>query len=236
MKLNKVLALALSGVMAVSMLAGCSGNPGNGGQEGEGEQVPATGVSVNVGNLIKADLDEDVNIDFVTFADDNVLDKALDYTMGKVGVVDTLRGYMAFKTLKELPSTDVVYSTMMEKMDVTDDTWVKGYNGTNTTENSIGYVTAATDGEDATAVRVYAISDAISEEVIEEYVAKDLSDDIVTYRHYDPDGDNWYYDYTVSVSMSSKTVNTSSIVGTGATDPTITFVAVQVVREARTQD
>ena len=28
MKLNKVLALALSGVMAVSMLAGCSGAPG----------------------------------------------------------------------------------------------------------------------------------------------------------------------------------------------------------------
>ena len=37
MKLNKVLALALSGVMAVSMLAGCSGNSGNGGQNGEGE-------------------------------------------------------------------------------------------------------------------------------------------------------------------------------------------------------
>ena len=44
MKLNKVLALALSGVMAVSMLAGCSGNSVNGGQEGEGEAVVDTGV------------------------------------------------------------------------------------------------------------------------------------------------------------------------------------------------
>ena len=43
MKLNKVLALALSGVMAVSMLAGYSNNSGNGGQNGE-EQVPATGI------------------------------------------------------------------------------------------------------------------------------------------------------------------------------------------------
>ena len=42
MKLNKVLALALSGVMAVSMLAGCSGNPGNGGQEGEQPPVVTT--------------------------------------------------------------------------------------------------------------------------------------------------------------------------------------------------
>ena len=226
MKLNKVLALALSGVMAVSMLAGCSGNPGNGGQEGEGEQVPATGVSVNVGNLIKADLDEDVNIDFVTFADDNDLDKALDYTMGKVDVVEVLRGYMAFGTLQELEADDTVYATMIDRVEATDDTWV----------SNIGDISVSTDGDGAKAVRVYAISDAISEEVVEEYVAEDLMDDIPDYKHYDNSGDNWYYDYTVSVSMSSKTVNTSSILGTGATDPTITFVAVQVVREARTQD
>ena len=228
MKLNKVLALALSGVMAVSMLAGCSNNSGNGGQngEGEGEQVPATGVSANVGNLIKADLDEDVNIDFVTFADDNDLDNALDYTMGKVDVVEALRGYMAFGTLQELKADDTVYATMIDRVEATDNTWV----------SNIGDISVDTDGDGAKAVRVYAISDAISEEVVEEYVADDLMNDIPDYKHYDSQGDNWYYDYTVSVSMSSKTVNTSSILGTGATDPTITFVAVQVVREARTQD
>ena len=226
MKLNKVLALALSGVMAVSMLAGCSGNSGNGGQNGEGEQAPATGVSANVGNLIKADLDEDVNIDFVTFADDNDLDNALDYAMGKVDVVEALRGYMAFGTLQELKADDTVYATMIDRVEATDDIWV----------SNIGNISVSTDGDGAKAVRVYAISDAISEEVVEEYVADDLMGDIPDYKHYDSQGDNWYYDYTVSVSMSSKTVNTSSILGTGATDPTITFVAVQVVREARTQD
>ena len=40
MKLNKMLALALSGVMAVSMLAGCSGAPSNG-EEGQ-EQPPVS--------------------------------------------------------------------------------------------------------------------------------------------------------------------------------------------------
>ncbi len=47
MKLNKVLALALSGVMAVSMLAGCSNNSGNGGQNGEGDVIvtPSTGAA-----------------------------------------------------------------------------------------------------------------------------------------------------------------------------------------------
>ena len=62
MKLNKVLALALSGVMAVSMLAGCSGNPGNGGQEGEGEQVPATGIVAAVNN--GQDADNKVKVNF----------------------------------------------------------------------------------------------------------------------------------------------------------------------------
>ena len=45
MKLNKMLALALSGVMAVSMLAGCSGAPSNGEEGQEQPPVAATGVS-----------------------------------------------------------------------------------------------------------------------------------------------------------------------------------------------
>ena len=72
MKLNKVLALALSGVMAVSMLAGCSGNPGNGDQEGE-EQTPATGIvavtneeqkdnKVNVPFEYSAELEDDLTL------------------------------------------------------------------------------------------------------------------------------------------------------------------------------
>ena len=69
MKLNKVLALALSGVMAVSMLAGCSNNSGNGGQEGEGEQTPAT-------IQVAADLNKAISEDTqkkVTFTDDGAL-------------------------------------------------------------------------------------------------------------------------------------------------------------------
>ena len=66
MKLNKVLALALSGVMAVSMLAGCSGNPGNGGQEGEGEKPPvvttdAAEVLNKIQSTVKFDDDATLN-------------------------------------------------------------------------------------------------------------------------------------------------------------------------------
>ena len=77
MKLNKVLALALSGVMAVSMLAGCSGNPGNGGQEGEGESTVDTTVA-SVLNDEQAATDNKVKIDFTYSSSlENALEKAL---------------------------------------------------------------------------------------------------------------------------------------------------------------
>lgn len=73
MKLNKVLALALSGVMAVSMLAGCSNNSGNGGQNGE-EQVPATGIVAAVNN--GQDADNKVKVNFTA-------DPTLDIQLNK---------------------------------------------------------------------------------------------------------------------------------------------------------
>ena len=61
MKLNKVLALALSGVMAVSMLAGCSNNSGNGGQNGE-EQPPV--VDTTIAGAVNDKLDDDSVVTF----------------------------------------------------------------------------------------------------------------------------------------------------------------------------
>ena len=66
MKLNKVLALALSGVMAVSMLAGCSGKTDG----GKDEQTPATGIVAAVNNAQTGDVK-------VTFTADATLDSQL---------------------------------------------------------------------------------------------------------------------------------------------------------------
>ena len=64
MKLNKMLALALSGVMAVSMLAGCSGAPSNG-EEGDKEQTVVTAGTAtmmnNFQNRVKFDADADLD-------------------------------------------------------------------------------------------------------------------------------------------------------------------------------
>ena len=65
MKLKKVVSLALTGVMAVSMLAGCATKPATDG-EGEGEGT-TTGYSAEFAKY----LDEDgvVSLDYVTFQD-----------------------------------------------------------------------------------------------------------------------------------------------------------------------
>ena len=95
MKLNKVLALALSGVMAVSMLAGCSNNSGNGGQNGE-EQPPVDDTTIaSVLNDEQADNDVKVN-----FTYSSSLETALQKTLSVVGnnadpaMVD-IDGYLA---------------------------------------------------------------------------------------------------------------------------------------------
>lgn len=77
MKLNKVLALALSGVMAVSMLAGCSNNSGNGGQNGEGEP-PVTDTTI-AADLNEAQKDYEVKTPFTYDSDlENAMKKVLE--------------------------------------------------------------------------------------------------------------------------------------------------------------
>ena len=78
MKLNKVLALALSGVMAVSMLAGCKGGSANG-EQGNTEQPVVSTDAVKVMNDAQKD---------VVFANDETLEAALASVVDKVKVAD----------------------------------------------------------------------------------------------------------------------------------------------------
>ena len=81
MKLKKIASLMLAGVMAVSMLAGCSGN-GNGGNGGEGEG------QVNTDNLSAASVIAELNEDTtekVTFSADASLENALNKAIATTG-------------------------------------------------------------------------------------------------------------------------------------------------------
>ena len=81
MKLKKIASLMLAGVMAVSMLAGCSTN-GNGGNGGEGEGQVNTD-SLSAASVI-TELDKDTT-DKVTFSANASLESALSKAVSVVG-------------------------------------------------------------------------------------------------------------------------------------------------------
>ena len=97
MKLNKVLALALSGVMAVSMLAGCSGNPGNGGQDDQGQEVVTNSVAAKVNDELS-----DANKKKITFTDDADLEKNLTDAVTLNGLVSLPQAAKVQVTMNDL--------------------------------------------------------------------------------------------------------------------------------------
>ena len=271
MKLKKIASLALAGVMAVSMLAGCStaSNGGDNGGEGEGENSGVvSGISAAISTAVKADVTGiDTN---VKFSDDSALDANLKYAAGFAGVDDALRGFVT-KNLKEIKYGRVL-TTLEDRAGVNNN-----YNKNVTIEN-IGddnILAAAeptgTTMHDEVAVRLYAISSVIPQENINELVAEDIvkiidsdndgkyDDDVYLYSTNDANQNSskFNHSYTISVSSYTKSVGGASLgildadligagniitggvvagdatgVQIGSENASVTFVAVQVVRNS----
>lgn len=206
MKLNKVLALALSGVMAVSMLAGCSGNSGNGGQTGEGEQTPATGIVAAVNNGQTGDVK-------VTFTADATLDTQLS---------------KAINACEEKASEDDVQAKL-EKIIGGDTVKLTGY--LKLGDDFMPWSSDVDeDGEEIVGVRVFKVEENYSENAALNYVAgkvdaitqklveRSLSDNATINDKYVA------YDYAGTVSM----------IETTALDGTTNYYAAIVITNACT--
>ncbi len=236
MKLKKLMALALSGVLAVSMLAGCNGNKAPV-DDGTDPIEPGTnGVSTEVGTLTADYLDPTEIPEYVTFADDADLDSSLQYVVEFAGVDDVLLQYMHNDNLHRVAGD--LYSRLQNA--VGDDNWVNW--------NSIGSMAALKWAEaqnsykidDETVVELFAVSSAIGENAVNQLIAEKLADEARIQGYlYSTSGrgenGNYNHEYTVSVSTYTKAVNSSSVLGSGAADPAVTFVAVQVVRTSTHQ-
>ena len=244
MKLKKLMALAMAGVLAVSMLAGCKGNTINNNDPVDPD-APATGISADVGSRVEAlalEDEEDADLDHLTFADDNELTAALNDAIGGAGVSGIVSDYFT-DTIRELHD-GAVHDRLYELVEPTEGIWI--------TNNSIGNV-VGDDGDTETALRVYAISNVIDENTVKQQIARELTGanvsggnvvNVVDYTHHN---NVWNYEYTISVAMSTKTVNSANVgwggktenglegFVTGAENPTVTFVAVQIVRTATHQ-
>ena len=258
MKLKKIASLMLAGIMAVSMLAACDGQTINNGNNGEENGPTTTDLSGEVLNILN---DRDVTVpEYVTFKNDTALDAALKFAAGSAGVMDVMPEYLASDTLVGV-ATDV-YNNLANKVGVTKSS--DGDNIWNTDIGSYAELVYAEKQDsykidDAVSVHMAAVSGAIGEDNVKEQIAdyiqnlpKYLYSIIPTATPGETElGGNFVHNYTVSISTYTKTVNSSvggaldlnatigetglnGIFG-GANDPSVTFVAVQVVRTSTHQ-
>ena len=249
MKLKKIASLMLAGVMAVSMLAGCSNTSGNGGQlppdDDDGE---VTGISADVGALVKEKSDKDPFPSYITFEDSAELDADLAYAAGFADVWDSLLGYVNAEPNKLFvvgdnnPVAGDIREELMGAVGAEEGVWI-----TNIGDNDILKQAENTSNtmDDAVAVRLYMASSVIGEDNLKELIARNLNDEGIDEYLYSTEdgansfGSNYNHTYTVSVSTYTKTVNSvgGGIFGSGAVaeDPSVVFVAVQVVRTSTHQ-
>lgn len=177
MKLNKVLALALSGVMAVSMLAGCSGNGSNNGGSSSGDDSTVDTTIASVLNDEQADTDHDVKIDF---AYSSSLETALSKTLEVTGVVGANQVETYLKNV--LGVEDVTVSNFY------------GYSG-QSNPNQVG---------EQTAVFVYRYNNGLTDTGIAKDVYQNHLDSELAKLCTDYTNQNvkWSYSYTGNVAMS----------------------------------
>ena len=244
MKLKKIASLMLAGIMAVSMLAGCNGEPtpdpddnGNGG-------VTVTGHSVDMGKALK-DLACIKDKDYITFADnaadqaalqkavDTVDATALEY-YAKISDVKSIsnkagdfngtaatRMAEAFVSAAELSDKDVKPGDLAMA-------WYAGYNG----DSSNKYInTTAKDGA------LYVVNGDVTTEqavqMVADEVEKILNANALPETNAKPDNadkgyTSWKYNYTISVSVVDKALQSNF---SGAAN-SVHFIAVTVNRTA----
>ena len=230
MKLKKIASLMLAGVMAVSMLAGCSTTA----VDPEAPTDPETPV------VIEGDISAGVEnyiadkLSYVEFEGDNDLTNALDYVVEFADVEDIVNGFFTSSKPGFMGHDELIAVNSKDNMQQRLATRV---GATNVTVSNIGEMSTLVDAEkastvkidDAKAVQLYVASGVIGENALNTLVAEAIEDyvtdgDDAYLNVVERNGHNGLYDhsYTVSVSTDAKSVNGYEV----------TFVAVQVVRSA----
>ena len=199
MKLKKIASLALAGIMAVSMLAGCK-DGGSSSSSSSEPTTPATGVSAEFASYLKDNKN-------VTFADDaeyqGYLSKILKNLDPKHDKLDQI-------TVLDASNNDFVTETD----DVLNDN-VNGYNDNTSimARNSTNVVSFKTDTVIADA---YVAPGSMSQSVVLKAVADNLNDNICDAAFQDfyvdtADSDTRYdYKYNGNVSIQKVTDGSSS--------------------------
>ena len=196
MKLNKVLALALSGVMAVSMLAGCKGGSANGEQDNTEQPVVSTD-AVKVMNDAQKD---------VVFANDEALASALKAAVAKAKTTDIEGATYNAQQVKSNSKEDIgknIYASLNTK--------VTGLSSTPMNDSTSGYGKVVLSAGQKVMINLYIVeADGLDEAQALKIVAKDMKTDEYTdaYSNKTTTNKDLKAEYTGAVSVE-KVVKTN---------------------------
>ena len=258
MKLKKIASLALAGVMAVSMLAGCStaSNGGNNGGEGEGEGegTVVSGYSSVLGEALK-NVDCIKDKDYITFQD-NAEDKtALQAAVDAIDA-DSLKDYAEIRDVESISGENTgkfngvtskrVESTFVNGAKISDNDlkagdlamkWYAGYDNNNANGYSQFINTSAKDGA------LYVVNGAVTVDQAVKMVANKIKNTLDA-KNALPETNaaptncsgkdctaygSYKYSYTISVSVVDKTQQSDYDMASNSAH----FIAVTVSRTAK---
>ena len=232
MKLKKIASLALAGVMAVSMLAGCSNTSNNGGQPlpPPEDDDNTTGYSVTLGNKIEASSETIANMDYITFEDDADVDAALEKAVGNIGFGATTIGSVlpgkiynidrATNEANNIDGVDLMIDSFVEDLDI-ENGWLN-VEGIEDAFNSPN----VEDGDTVRAAALYVIDGTVEMDSVLNQVAADVDEYLEDLPNVNDDNTaRVTYDYVVSASVVNKPVSVVDWFNGSAN-----FIAVVVAR------
>ena len=241
MKLKKIASLALAGVMAVSMLAGCSTTSVEPTPTPDPEEPSATSYSAVMQNAF-----ESKDIMKIHFTDDSNLDKALETAVGYAGYDAVTNDFLhqLWENGKSVQwigkglvggNSSLAFNQVNQKlrdamgtkiaMQRTDDETVRllsPESKANAANEPAWY-----DKNDVNTTVLYVADRGMSLEAAMDAIADEIATGVkglnTYYDHIDTQGTTYHYEYTGSVSVCSK--NFDAMHGIG-----VNFIAVNIVR------
>ena len=231
MKLKKIASLALAGVMAVSMLAGCSTTSAEPTPDPDDSVVtPASGYSATFADALTGAAAKKI-----TMEDNADLTAKLNDAMGNLSSSTLTKFFTA------IGGSDVLDLSVRGIGDLQDVQRLTGDMGSVSVHDAFvelvpesGALTDESNWKDETVTMLFAVDGLVDENKAVEQVAADLNEEIgLLYRdndstddwNYDMDHTTLGYEYTGSVSVASKTWIDNTTVG-------VHVIAVQITRTA----
>ena len=228
MKLKKIAALALAGVMAVSMLAGC-GSDKKPTTDGEGEgTTTSTGYSATLKGAVELTADQ---AKYISFADNAADQTALEKAVSGMSTESLQAIAQNYSVVRDLSATGTADGKKL-LADLKDDLNTVDILSVQKMQNIMPYYAIATNTNkiNASGVRtgvVYAVNGGVNVDVALNAIAADVQTAVNKAPDKSSKGTTaWDYTYTVSASVVTRAQQSNY---TGANNTT-TFVLVTISR------